>query len=215
MIRRLYRFLAGTVFALPLIISAPASADLIGDDIDITITFFSTGIDEFSFTPSQTVVAGPEITPTFFGGAITSILDVGASGFRFEFTCGDVPFPECNFVTGFEIALGDLDWIGPVTGFITATTVTPEAATLLDGFAPAVDMIGVGGDSYTLAYDGLTGLIGSGDFTAVDVLFTVQHDSISVPEPASFALFGLGLLILLIWFRPWQLRAQGAPTEGA
>lgn len=158
--------LAVAVIAL---LPGTAKATLIGDEVTFHITSSVFGGPPVTSVPvTATVGSGVEFTD---GGVIG--LDVGASGIILT-----VAGPGGNFIGDIDYVFSDLDWVG-------------GAGVIVDVVLNVAQGIG----SFSFTEDSVTLSFKEGDPVANGLLlavkFKVRHAS--VPEPATFALFGLGL----------------------
>jgi hypothetical protein len=153
-----------------LLISSNVSASLIGDTITVT-NFLNGGIFD---GPTQVVAVdggGPELIN--FG----DLWDIDFEDSSFHMVCSGQFCGASNF--GFDEYLFEgLDWNG--TGFLSDATLNPAST-----FGAAVSLAGP--TSVLVAYSLGTGLPPAG------VELWIDLESVHVPEPATLALFGLGL----------------------
>ena len=147
-------------------------ASLIGDTV--TYQAFAGG-NPFGGSLTD-VVADSFIEFTF---AETTILDVDISGSSITLTR---PASESgvSFASGFNITLSGLDWFGEPSGIITGASVT--SSDLLFGTA-----------SVTFSDHEVVIDIGSTGFDTLSFVTVELQTSHDVPEPATLAIFGLGL----------------------
>lgn len=148
-----------------------AQATLIGDEVRVQRSFQGTVI----YDDIQTVVAGGN--PEFLEDGPQALnLDIEDSTIRWQ--------PGGNFGTYGDSPLfyltSDLDWDGGI-GEITGATLTSNGISGLVGITDFTT------DSVTIEIGGMTAAQGS--YWEVALVFSNS----SVPEPATLALFGLGL----------------------
>ena len=180
---------AGLSVALPF--AEDASASLIGDDIDLSlatenedsgvgasITAFDAPISDSPF-PDAFIVLSPPSLPLAWSVA----LDISGDSFQVVFAGGD----EFGATFDTTISLNDLDWRDEMGGIIPAMLLDVTQTTGPD----VVTSIMVGADNVTLVVDALE--IMAGEELTLEFSFVTDHAIPLIPEPASVALFGIGL----------------------
>ncbi|WP_282605803.1 PEP-CTERM sorting domain-containing protein [Pelagibius sp. Alg239-R121] len=144
-----------------------ASATLIGDDVTLEITINGA---TFGSPITETVGAGVEFD---FGSLI---VDVSASRIDIVVTDGGGPLR-----ANVDYILTDLDWVGEV-GEIVNVVLNPN---------PGIGSVSFTEDSVT--FSSFAGEPFVGGLLASIEIVTPHSSSVSVPEPGTLALLGLGL----------------------
>jgi PEP-CTERM motif len=172
-----------------LILSPNASATLIGDDV--TIKYFFPDLSTVISTDIVTVGAGTEITcigignPSGFDicngnfGSLGSRWDVDGSSVRVEFDTL-APFGSTAF-NGVEFS--DLDWVGSPDAIVGVNVSSNNAL--------GSSNVTFGNDWVRINFSGFSPSGGIGA-NFIQVGLTTQN-TVVVPEPATLAIFGLGL----------------------
>lgn len=183
------RFLAAVLLA---VVSQPAHASLIGDQVNATM--FTQLFGSFQGPLTTTVGPGVEYFASYNYELERVTLDVDATSFTFTFSNdfeGNALNPDGNFDLGFlGFRLRELDF----TPAQTVVGVTQTSSTFPAG---TFDQVTVGPDF--VRFDVAPGLIIPGHGT---VWSATWQFITTTPEPGSAALLGLGLLGLCL------LRAQ-------
>ena len=177
--------------AASLVVSGAASASLIGDEVDASLSSGEMGNNAFAL-PATT----PDLVTATVGGGVEFVGGLGG-GITLDLSDNSVVFSIENsgsfgaiFDAGLLLRVEDLDWIGE-PGVLTGLTnfggeIAPSVAGTAftsDGFLIEFNQIGVGANStVTLTFDLVT-----------------RHDSTPVvPEPATAALLIAGLAGLAV-----------------
>ena len=169
--------IAGGVF---LALSGTASATLIGDHVTATLSTMGSSFSvDTQFVSPQLVGGGTEFVGTFMFATLPMdvSVDVTASGFVISFIQAGTWGGSESGSEIVRISLTDLDWFG-VDGFITGLSVNADSRL-------GVSSTGFGPDWAFVAFKKFSVAM------SATVELDVTHD---VPEPASLALFGFGLL---------------------
>lgn len=195
------------------LIASPASASLIGDFIDIDMTFHdqatfpnSDGYTaEFAPLSNVEVTGGQEAAASYSSNTVfpvegegsggTIIVDVDAEQFGVFFLLvgSNNPGIAPAFIPGFTLRLGGLEWVG-MTGEITDVVANPinmlgdltEIRFGADG-SPGASYIEFVFDGFKLPSD-----VAFLPLFPLE-LFTITTRHGEIPEPASWALVGFGL----------------------
>ena len=200
--------LSAAAFAGTIMPAAPASATLIGDNIDIWITFDHS--DSTFPTPDgytaldvhlvdvlvQDAISPPEAQVDYFGNRSHAFgvlsVDVDDSAFALGLFGGTGnPGVEPAFIPPFQLWLEGLEWVG-MPGTITDVVADP---TNFPGFTVS----DFGTDAATgvsfihIDFPGInSGPAGLPFFFGV-AIFNIEAEHGQVPEPATLAIFGFGL----------------------
>jgi hypothetical protein len=161
-----------------------------------------------------------------FTGALNSPLVIGSATFTggqlLKAESGPSPDQTAVYATTNEVAGGytnpiPISFSGPVSSFsVLVTNVIPDNFTVSDnlGETQTLFIASNGQATFNLAGPGITSVNvssaaaqGVWDFAIDNVTFTPQ--STTVPEPASFALFGMATLSLA-GYRTWRRRKLAA-----
>lgn len=214
--RALMRALGVAAFAAAVMLAVPASATLIGDNIDMRITFDHSNPNfptPAGYTADDVSLAGvlvqdtsgpPELQVAYFGNILTPsgdptsfgvlTVDVDASAILLApFGGTSDPSVEPAFIPPFELWLEGLEWVG-VPGTISGVTVdlSSDILGLLAGLTVSdFGTDGVSGESFIhINFPG----IDAGFFPLFGLAFlNIETAHGQVPEPATLALFAIGL----------------------
>jgi len=161
------------VLTLAAMLAIPASATLIGDDIDARWRWSNSGFDE---TMTYTVGAGVEES-NWVG--LAAILDIADSSISVDFGSNS---GVAGLLTNVNWTFSDLDWIG-TPGHIVSVVVSTNYTGWDDSF------VTFGDDWVDIFFGNDVNLDDDNDFFVIEIEAT--HDPI--PEPMTLSLLGMGI----------------------
>lgn len=177
-----------SLFIAGVLAAGSANANLIGDSVQGFLSDQGGGVVAPQFNPTAIVGAGVEFNGTWSYAPLNQIwnvaVDLDASSFTVFFN--DVGTGSTHDISGFTflgLALSDLDLGGPIIG---VSVVSSDAAVQSIGFTE--HGITVQWNEFMFR-DANNNPLSSGSST-FDIL------TAPVPEPSSFALLGVGLLVI-------------------
>lgn len=187
-----------------------ASATLIGDDVTGRLSIAGQTFDIFSdsFTPGSATVVDPGVEFTavdpFFGGTLANTVeaDLGGSEITYRWT-----IPSLNGSLGvsfLDLFLTDLNWVNMPTGIITDAILVSHSffscdrdmanRCIVNSAIPQVLELSHGPNDIQLTIPN-TGLsFNDGREIIMEARILLVTDHLTVPEPGTLALFGLGLV---------------------
>ena len=182
--------LAAGVGLATVLSAGAANATLIGDEVDVLIEGGATRAEFLDVFVDDTVeLAGVSVQG--FGGSI----DIDIDDSTISITTTFQQFAFGNPVPVLVYRFTDLDWVGVTGGFVESFSISDNPDNLLNPTSSFTRII-LGGAGFEVLQNGFITTTGTGlDVRTATISIVANHPAppADLPEPATLALFGLGL----------------------